>query len=122
MLVGAIEDEMLRVVSPAFSYYQSAIGLPGEIYLPFVAFALFYAVGRVRLVLDRDYIALALSILLGCFIVELPIDLTLFSYGNGSGYTTLGILVQDVGNAVASSVLYAFIGFSAVLLSYLRRL
>jgi hypothetical protein len=105
--------------SPSYSYYQGLIGLLGDVYVPFVAFGLFYLTSRVRIVLDRDYIGVASSILLGCFVVELVLNFTVFY---GQEYNLLGNLVQEVGYSLAYSSLYTFIGFSAVLLSYLRRM
>lgn len=103
----------------SLTYYRDAASLVGNVYIPFFVFAAFYLVGRVRIVLERDYAGVALSILLGALAVDLVLA---FLTNLGSQESLLGLTVENVGSALADSILFTFIGFSAIVLSYLRRL
>jgi len=103
--------------------YEGLVPLIGVAYSPFLLFFLFYLTSRIRVVLDRDYARVALSIFLGALIVELIANVVLEDPWNSfNAYTPLGYGVQVLGYSVGSAAYFAVVGFSAAMLSYLRRL
>lgn len=108
--------------------WQSAISWFRAVMIPFGVFALFYLAARVRVNLGRDFARISLSILLGSVlsIAVLSFPEYVFISGGNVAYSyqsdPLTTLSAWAGNSVFDAVGYTFIGFSAVLLSYYRRL
>lgn len=110
---------------PGVPLYSTIGSLIQTAYMPFVLFALFYLASRVRVVLDRDYARVALSILLGAlaaaFFFDVIVTLVIEGEAGAFGGIVLSVLEQT-GNSLQVAVYVTFVGFAAVLVSYLRRL
>ena len=134
-LVIAFVGELLqRAVSALFPFqYQNYSGLTSTLdvqivfsfaFFPFAVFALFYLSSRVRIDLGNDYAAVAASIFLGTLVVALLFDLppAISSGYAGARSSVVDSVIQSTAGAVEGSISYAFVGFTAILLSYRRRM
>jgi hypothetical protein len=105
----------------SLALYDNVEDISNVILVPFGLFALFYLAARIRINLGKDYAAVALSIFLGALVAYLPLDLVA-SFAGGSNIPAIDTVFQYVGSSAATSLYYTFIGFSAILMSYYRRM
>jgi hypothetical protein len=103
------------------AFYENVEAIMTVVLVPFGLFALFYLAARVRINLGKDYGAVALSIFVGALVAYLPLELV-GSLGGGSNVPSIETVFQYVGSSAAISLYYTFIGFSAILVSYYRRM
>ncbi len=103
------------------AFYAQTVSLYNIAMVPFGLFLLFYLAARVRVNLSTDYAGIAASIFLGTLVAFHPVYLAAGLAG-GLGNPAIETLIQWAGSSVAASVEHTFIGFSAILLSYYRRM
>ncbi len=107
---------------------ESALVAFNIILVPFGIFVLFYLAARVRVNLSVDYTKVALSIFLGSVLALAVLSLPDYVSINAGSFIfayqsdPLTTLLSWAGSSVFASVEYTLIGFSAVLLSYYRRM
>jgi len=108
-------------LATALARYDTVYAILNPVFIPFVVFALFYLAARVRINLSEDSAKVALSIFLGALLAFLPLYL-IDGLAGDSGIPVVDTVIGIVGSSAATSLYYTFIGFSAVLLSYYRRM
>ena len=90
---------------------------------PLAFFGLFYLISSVRVNLGSDYARVAASIFIGALtgaLIEASFGAIWSQVQSSSGL--LDVLIQSAGSAVFTSLELTFVGFTAVLLSYKRRM
>jgi len=120
-VVGLLIETFPEFALPSGAYpgdFRNLSNTGIGLYFPFILFALFYLTNRKRVALDRDYFRVAVSIFLGSLLAISFADLALNFWLTGFA-TDLGSLA---GSSLNMALVDTVVGFSAALLSYMRRM
>ena len=127
--VGILLQLVVAALVPLPTYPTSGVILRFEVqdvvsvaFFPFAVFLLFYLSSRVRIDLGKDFAAVAASIFLGALAALLLYGVPGALANTSSGSGVADDLLQSTASAVYVSIAYSFVGFSAVLVSYRRRI